>query len=726
MRAMKGFFAVALMAGVVTSMSSEPVAYAQPAFAVGKPLPDGNLPNGTVSVRIVAGAPSSPEVGAEATLIVNGEPRQARTDSAGRAMFPGLPAGAKVQAKAVDAEGKDTLSEEFQVPGSGGVRVMLTTKPFSASAMAGAPPMAAGGMPEARQMSGQPRPDRSVQPGSYQIRVTYNNLQIKDGEAKDSDPPVGETVAIVGYSYDESVDAQTQKVQPDGHVQFDNLDVSGNVVYFALTRLPRNGAFDRLASVPVQLETQAGAKLILSSDKRTSNVPVIDELGGPNTAAVEKGKVKVSLEGYPRENSEIVLVDAMTKAVVAKGVPQIAPPDPSKVEGGAQFEADKSLPSGTLDVRVHGGAGNGDEPLGDILIRVVPVGSTNAADGVTTKTAADGSVRVAVKADTKQRVLFTVNGKELASDEIDLGPSGGHLDVIARWEAEGHPQVIFDVPYNPAHVLYAETHQVGVMSKKQELYRSMPFQTLENAGASVQISVLPRVLFSFQLQSFVEDDIFACRGVWRVMNNSWLPYKDTEDGLLIPLPKHHVGGVVGDEFQGEVSVAQGEGFRILRALPPGSTQFEAGFSMKSDDGRVDWHLDLPLGAFQSALQIKEFPNMNVKLPQGVEGQTQVGRSGTRWFTVDNIMIPTNRSMEMTITGLPANPAWKKWVPRVIGLLVVCIMIAGIVFAFSNRKISRFDDKRKSDLMNELVDLEKKGVDPKRRDQVLSELERMWE
>jgi len=29
-------------------------------------------------------------------------------------------------------------------------------------------------------------------------------------------------------------------------------------------------------------------------------------------------------------------------------------------------------------------------------------------------------------------------------------------------------------------------------------------------------------------------------------------------------------------------------------------------------------------------------------------------------------------------------------------------------------------------MNELVELEKKGVDPKRREQVLAELERLWE
>jgi hypothetical protein len=721
---------LATAAVTLVTIDSQRVAYAQPAMALGKPLEDGSLPVGTVSVRIVAGAPSNPVIGTDVTLLVNGEPRVARTDSAGRAMFPGLPAGAAVQAKvAAGGEKKeDIASETFPVPATGGVRVMLTTKPFQGGAM---PPMAGGaGMPEARQMSGQPRPDRMVPPGSYQIRVTYNNLQIKDGEAVDSEPPVGESVTVVGYSYDESVTAQTMKVDAKGHAQFDGLDVGGNLVYFALTRLPRNGNVDRLASVPVQLETQAGAKLILSSDKRTSTVPQIDDLAGTASAALPPaGKVKITLEGYPRELSEITLFDAVTKQVVGKGKPQIAPPDPSKVDGDTRFEADKSLPAGTVDVRVHGGAGNADTPLPDIAVRVVPIDATNVAEGIASKTAADGSVRLAVAAPAKKhRLLFDVNGKELASGEFDLSASGGKLEIIAHWEDEGHPQVVFDVPYNPAQVLYAETRQVSPLSKQLELYRSMPFQTLEQVGAYAPISILPRILFSFQLQSFVEDEIFGVRGLWRVMNNSWIPYRDSADGLVIKLPKGHVGGIVGDEFQAEVSVAPGEGFRILRPLPPGSTQFEAGFSLKSDEGDIHWHLDLPLGAFQSMVQIREFPNLDVELPQGVTGDWQTGRSGTKWFTVDDIMIPTNKSMVMTIHGLPTHPAWKKWVPRFVGILVVLIMIGGIVFAMMRKRSpdEAITEARKRELMDELVELEKTNTDSKRREQVLSELERMWD
>lgn len=726
---------LAVLAGALTSMTATPrEVHAQPASAVGKPLPDGQLPAGTVSVKIVAGGAANVVVGTAVTLVVNGEPRVARTNSDGRAMFPGIPAGAQVQAKIADGEGKaEIASEAFAVPASGGVRVMLTTKPFPGGGAEA--PMAGGhgaagpqGMPEARQMSGQPRADREVMPGSYQVRVTYNNLQIQAGDATDPEPPVGESVWLVGYKHDESVSTKVVKVDKSGYAQFDELDVSGNSVYFALTRLPRNGNYDRLASVPVQMQTQAGSKLILSSDKRTSTVPQIDDLAGPQTSMPAAGKVKVTLDGYPRELSEIMLVDAVTKQIVAKGKPQVAAADPSKVDGGAQFDADASMAPGTLSVRVHGGPGTADQPLPGIALTVVPVGATNVAEGIASKTGPDGTVQIAnIAKDKKHRVLLNVNGKELASAEFELATSGGKLDVIARWEEEGTPQIVFDVPYNPAQVLYAETRQTSPLSKKLELYRTMPFLPLESTGAHASISVLPRILFSFQLQSFVEDEILGVRGLWRVANNSWIPYMDSADGLLIKLPKGHVGGVVGEEFQHEVSVAPSEGFRIMRALPPGSTQWEAGFSMKATEGEVEWNMDLPLGAFQSMLQIREFEGMEVDAGGARQPEMQTGRSGTKWLTFENIMIPTNQAMVLTISGMPRHPYWKLWVPRYVGLAVIGLMLAGIIYALMRpRTNADAEAKRKADLMNELVELEKKGGDSKRREHVLAELERLWD
>src|SRR5215475_5005301 len=89
------------LAGI--ALTAAPAA-AQIAAALGKPLPSPDLPVGTVVVRIVAGSAASPVVGTEVTLLVNDAPRAARTDSAGRATFPGLPVGATVVAKVVDED----------------------------------------------------------------------------------------------------------------------------------------------------------------------------------------------------------------------------------------------------------------------------------------------------------------------------------------------------------------------------------------------------------------------------------------------------------------------------------------------------------------------------------------------------------------------------------------------------------------------------------------------
>jgi hypothetical protein len=249
---------VSVLLGVtaVTSIATVSPVAAQPAAAIGRPLPDGNLPTGTISVRVVAGSPSSPVVGADVTMLVNGESRMARTDASGRATFGGLPAGAAVQARITDEDKKDILSEPFPVPDEGGVRVMLSTKPFQGTG--GLPPASLGGpatggggaMPEARQMSGQPRPERNDPAGTFTVRLTYNNLAMKDGKPADSSPPVGEPVMLVGYRSDDTIQVLTQKTDAGGHAAFTGLDTTGGTSYFALASLPRNGGHDRLISVP--------------------------------------------------------------------------------------------------------------------------------------------------------------------------------------------------------------------------------------------------------------------------------------------------------------------------------------------------------------------------------------------------------------------------------------------------------------------------------------------
>jgi hypothetical protein len=711
-----------------------PVASAQPAAALGRMLPDGSMDPGTVSVRVVAGSPSSPVIGTEVTLVVGGTPRVARTDNSGRALFPGLTAGTQVQAKIVDAEGKDQTSEAFEVPSAGGARVMLSTKPFVGGAgpmMGGGAAAAPGGMPEARQMSGQPRPDREQPAGSYSVRLTYNNLAMIGGKPTDSAPPVGETVTLVAYNADDKVTVKTEKTDAAGHATFFNLDPSGSTVYFALAALPRGAGVDRVMAMPIQLDGQMGVKAILSGDKRDATTPNLDELATQQAIPTPAGKVRVTIEGFPSDGAPVRLVDAANGSVIAQGTPVPTPPDPSAVEGGTKFEARSNLAAGTVEVQVHGGPGQTNEAIPNVEVRFVPAATPEGKvpEGVVATTAADGWFSTTVPTTGLQKAIFKVNGRDMVSEPFDVSKTGGALDIAAHWASEGRPQVLLDLPAElagkPGAVLYAETTLVS--GKLAGTYRSMPFAPIAQTGTHVGVVVYPRLLVKFSLRAMIEDQLLAVQGRWVIENNSWSPYRATMDGMIVPLPKGFKGGIVADTNQNDVAVVPGEGLRVLRPIPPGSKTFVAGFSLPVDGGDVDWALDLPLGTFQSDLHIRNTPGMQVELPKNAHGTTKEGKDGLSYFMVEDITIPKGQSMVLSISGLPSQPAWKLWVPRLIGVLVIATILTGLGFtAFRKRSVVIPDNAaRRAALLDELVELERSGKDARRKEQVMSELEKLW-
>lgn len=592
---------------------------AQPADAFGKPLPDGNLPLGTIMVRIVGGTPPAALADFEVVLSVDGTDRTAKTDEGGRATFSGLPAGAKVRATIANEKQESKSSEWFSVPASGGARVMLSTQ-FGAE---NEPPPearnrpAAGGPPEPRSMSGQPRPDETVPPGNYLVRLTYNSLSVQSGAAHDPAPPVGEIVTLVGYRQDNSVDVRSLPIDAKGYANFEQLDVSGDTVYFALARLPRAGATDRLMAQPVQPATQAGAKLILSGDKRTATTPPVDDTVVKESLATPAGKVRITLDAVPAAACTVRLFDAATHKVIAEA----------------------QAPAGKQD-------------------------------------------------------------------------------------AASRPEVVFDVAYQPNLVLYAETRTTMIGAKRDELYRSRPFQLVESAGVHMAIDVYPRVLIQFKMTGGVEDEMLAVQGTYTIQNGSWIPFKAGPDGLIIALPKGFKSPQVAQQSQSIASPAPGEGIRVLRPLSPGITQFLIGYTLVSEGGKLDWRLDLPFGTFQSGLQIRLHEGMQIT-PHGASGRIATANDNAKWFVLDNITIQERQSMQMEIIGMPAAPEWRSWLPKLIGVLVVVLIAGGVVIALIFVPPRRATpDQRRAALFDELVELEQTGADPARRDQIYAELERI--
>ena len=715
-----------------------PAASAQPAAALGKPLPSSDLPTGEVSVRVIAGSPATAVGNTEVTLSVNGTARIARTDTAGRAIFKDLPAGATVQAKVLDEDKKEIASETFALPAESGVRVMLSTKPMTGGA--GGAPFAPGGtMPQPRQMSGEPRPEQNDAPGSYTVRVVYDDFK----DALENVP-----VTLVGYRSDLRVTVATLQTDKEGRAQFTGLDRTGATAYFAMTQVPRNGAVDRLVAKPVVLDAQLGVRLVLSSEKRASTAPPIDELARldpQDGSTVPAGKLQVTLTGVPASGAEIALYDAATTKVIAKASPHQAAADPSDVTAQAQFEAKADVPAGTLNVQVHGGPVGSNEPLRDISVKVVPADATDpAASGVgvnpppsisgpvvESKTAESGTMQLSVHQATGTQLIavFVINGKRLSSQPFDLSKSGGLLDVEAHWDTVGKSEVTYDVTAQPGQVFYVESTMRG------QQYRTEPFQLVEGHGSHITLFVYPRILVSFSLTSRIDDQFLAVSGRFDVENNSWIPYVSGPDGMVLPLPAHFKGAIVAERDQADVSVAAGEGYRIVKPIPPGSKKFQGAFSLPVDNGKVEWALDLPYGAFQSGLEILQVPGMEVTgLPPNTPIRTVTVPQGT-YYLLEQIQILPRQAMTMTITGLPAPATWGVWMPRFVGVLVIVLMAGGVVLALAGKRDSVVDVARTSKrgaLLDELVKLEKIAkTDPSdalaaQREAVIAELEKHWD
>lgn len=698
-----------------------PSVRAQPAFAFGHWLPDGKLPAGTVTVRVIAGDVSSAVAEADVTLTVNGTPRTARTAADGRATFSDLPVGATVQAT-IAGESGDVTSDELTLAADGGAKVLLSTKPPPDDGGGGGGPMAGGGgMPEPRRISGTARPEPSDPPGTLTVRVTYDSFA-------DPSPPDNHPIVLVGYKDDDTVTVDELRTDAGGRVTFKDLDVSGRIAYYAMTFLPRGDKVDRLVSQPIQPLPGVGMRLVLSGEKRDSTEPSVDDYKNleqqiPNVPA---GRVAVAVvTDHTDGGGTIELVDAKTGKVVAtENLDPAEDPGDSTAGRFGPFEPDDKVPPGSLRVFALGGPQTG--ALVGATVTLVPA-EQGAPAPMPATTDDNGRATITGVEPGQYRVVLSSEGKEVQSDPITVPADKGGRVVGAMSWFEGIPPRIVQiqsVPSGPSP-LYVRVKPKGGVARI-----GIPFMPAPDHGQTSVFDLGPRLRFGFFFTGSVDDKYYAVSGQLTLVNMWWTPYRDTEDGLVIPLPRGFTGGILADEDKQRVSAEPYAGFRIRRPLPPGPFQFEGGFSLPIEGGAARWDLDLPWGATGSALNLIDSPGMEVDLPPGAKGGPQVSKSGTKFYAINDIDIAPGQSMALSIRGLPMAPGWKLWLPRFAGLVVLFVLGAALWLALRARKVTGGTraavTARVQALLDELVDLERRGQPGKRKDAILAELERLWE
>ena len=711
-------------------------AHAQPAEALGKPLPVNDLTQGTVQVKVIAGSMAKPVADVDVHIMVGIQDHTLRTNAEGHASLPDVPAGQTVKITVPGDKDKgraDVSSDAFPMPASGAVKVMLSTAPMEATPGPAAGPMANGQM-DPRAASGKGRPDQSVDPGTMIATVTYDEMPF----AKTFAPPVGATVVCVGYSDAHGVSAQAAKVDKEGHATFTGLDASGATSYFVMTQIargpdPAKPIVDRLETIPpIALGAAAGWKVMLSGEKRGSDKPAVDDLKTFETKAdVPAGKVLISALGVPQKGSTVTIHDAVTGKVVVTAPLVAAPTEVNKETVPLEPRAD--LDVGVLGVQLVRAV----PPKGD----GVPIAATKLAvksgDAVVSeaKTADDGYAQLdSLPTGKPLTVEVTIAGQVERSDPFTLPDKGGaKLTLAFEWDELGHMTAMVDLPAGTTTAYYAESEQP--LPSGPQTFRSEPFQPLADHGSLVSIAVYPRAYLNFHLDASAEDDYLAVRGDMTVRNYSWSPLVGGPDGLEIPLPDGFTGaGVMEDQL-----VAKDEqGFRVLHPIPAWGMTFHMAFSMPIHDERVDFDMPLPLGINDSLIDVRKWPpDVKVTPPTGMQG-LQTGDAddhGRKYFVMQNMLLMplvpgTVPHLRFSIDGLPSPATWKQWAPKIVGLLVIAMVLAaagiaiGAAMRASKTRAGEAAGRRAriDALYDQLVAVEQTGAGEARREEIIAELE----
>ncbi|WP_428268057.1 hypothetical protein [Haliangium sp.] len=667
-------------------------ASAQMGDALGVPLPMSDMDPGTVSVRVVDGALSKPVVGIDVQLVSpDGGARTARTDAEGRATFVKLQSGKRYKARVVtederspDGSGlKNTESQEFAVPSSGGLRLLISTSPWQGGDGPAMPAGPAAGMPDPRQMSGISRPQQGDPPGQLTIRVVRGQM---------SDNVPDHPVELIGYGSDGSITRLSQRTDAGGRAVFSDL-VSDKVAYYALTVLPRQvGAttvYDRLRSSAIMMPPQVGMRLMLAGEVATSGKPAVEDLerDRPGLGQPDAGQAVVEIFG------QIGSVRALSLFEVTDGAPRqvaqarITAGRPTQVQGevGAG-EPQNGMAGGTLAVSVARAAGQRSVPVAGTEVVVEPVDAEPTAAPVSQLTSNGGlAVFTGLAPGGQYRVVARVHGTPIMGAPFTLPDSGGlRVEVSVAWRDPAGGQALFDDLSTDPGVVYYAAAESGA-----QRFTSIPFQPSADRGSRVPMMVLDglknQVTFSFHNEGKVDD---AYLGFWTQMtirNYDNAPWDPGLDGLLIPLPEGFIGGVVGEQWTHRVSVDPDQGFIWRGSVPPGGVQFEGGFSVPIVDGQANYDMALPMGTMNSLLLLQSTPGMKLDLPSDVAQRTWNAPNGDPYRVIQNIFINPGRRMVMTVRNLPQRPAWEGHVKVAVGIVVLALLAWGFGGAYLSRR-----------------------------------------
>jgi hypothetical protein len=266
--------ALVLLLSTTPAVAQPPVEASNAHAMAARPLLVGDLPVGTVTVRVGRGSLSNAAVGVEVVATVTSpggtaSQRTEKTKSDGRATFSDLPVGAEFQAEAV-VDGEQLQTATFAIPAEGGARLMLLfsegegeeatapTNPHAGAAGHG------GSLAETAigALAGSVAAKDGLAAGTLELRLVDSG----------GTPMVGQEVRL-GRSAGraEAMAFVTSSSDKNGLVRFHGLETGDPHRYLAV--IDRNGL--RLSSATFSLSADRGAAGELRLPGQTSDPSVL-------------------------------------------------------------------------------------------------------------------------------------------------------------------------------------------------------------------------------------------------------------------------------------------------------------------------------------------------------------------------------------------------------------------------------------------------------------------
>ncbi|MDO8795272.1 MAG: hypothetical protein Q7J25_11700 [Vicinamibacterales bacterium] len=276
----------------------------------GIPLPVDDLPNGSVSVRVIRGAPTNNIPNQAVELHAGSDVLTRKTDAEGRAQFDKLTPGANLKAVAV-VDGERLESQEFPSPAKGGIRLLLVATGDKGSAAASSPGPPAVAVAGQVVIGGQSR--FILQPGEESVEVYYI-LEILNNSAVPVNPPTP-------FAFDMPSGATGTGIlegsSPLASVNGLRVTVNGpfpsgsTLVQVGTAFTVTSGSFDLVQRFPAALTKYAVLVKKVGDTKMSSSqlagqeaIPAQGEtfLGADGTPVAEGQPLTVSLTDMPHHN----------------------------------------------------------------------------------------------------------------------------------------------------------------------------------------------------------------------------------------------------------------------------------------------------------------------------------------------------------------------------------------------------------------------------------------